>query len=623
MRWAISVWLDTDLPAHRPYSDVIGERLQNARSVLVVWSADAAKSQWVRAEAEVARTAGTLVQVRIDDTVLPLPFNQIECADLTGWKGDPNAQGWSKALSSIADLVGAPAPVAAPAGAVASSRRFPPRRIAIAAAALVLALTAVAIWRLAPQGPAKVPGQNGHVEVMAFEPQGADPAMHKIADDTQGTLVRTLAGVGVPVSASPQGQGHAADAAELHVAGTVGREGDTVVTDARILDRKSGVILWNDRIVRPLKAQAAEPDDVAESIAGVLHCALEDRKPSKTPVSTEAFGLYLNACAAVFMGGGHERMLAVTRHLVKAAPDFAAAHAMHSIAAAKAANDLKGSPAESAALHAESKAAAELALKIDPRTPKAYSGLALNEGVFQTAQNWAPAEQYLKKALALDPSLPPARNEYFSLMRSAGRTNAAIAFLKESEGAADPRGNLGDPRLPLMLASTGDLAGAEDALRNTETITHRPQDQMRWMIAFWWEDPKTALPKVKSLDSGAQPKQELECFTTYLTELEARKAARTRGLPASCDTVNTGWRMRMLAREGDIDGAFAAVKPPLDGLTADIYYPEMKMLRRDPRFWPLAKRMGLVDYWIKSNNWPDFCAEPGLPYDCRKIAPTV
>lgn len=316
-------------------------------------------------------------------------------------------------------------------------------------------------------------------------------------------------------------------------------------------------------------------------------------------------------------------MLAVTRHLVKVAPDFAGAHAMHAMAAGKAATELKGSPAQAAALHAEAKAAAEQALKIDPRTPKAYSGLALDAGIFQSAQNWAPAEQYLKKALALDPGLPPARNEYFSLMRSAGRINEAIAFLKESEGAADPRGALGDPRVSILLASTGDLTGAEDALRNTETVTRRREDRTRWTIAFWWEDPKTALPKVRSLDPGDHTKQELECFTTYLTELEARKAAPTRGLPASCDTADAAWRVRMLAREGDVDGAFAAIKPPLNALPLVLYYPEMKLLRRDPRFWPLAKRMGLVDYWIKSNSWPDFCSEPDLPYDCRKIARTV
>ena len=42
--------------------------------------------------------------------------------------------------------------------------------------------------------------------------------------------------------------------------------------------------------------------------------------------------------------------------------------------------------------------------------------------------------------------------------------------------------------------------------------------------------------------------------------------------------------------------------------------------RRDARFMPLAERLGLVDYWIATDKWPDFCSEPDLPYDCRAAA---
>lgn len=62
------------------------------------------KSQWVRAEADLAREAGKLVQLRIDGALLPLPFNQIQCADLTDWSGDADAPGWRKVTASIAEL---------------------------------------------------------------------------------------------------------------------------------------------------------------------------------------------------------------------------------------------------------------------------------------------------------------------------------------------------------------------------------------------------------------------------------------------------------------------------------------------------------------------------------------
>src|SRR3990170_7614139 len=101
-----SVWRDDDLPAHRTYADVIEERLKAAKAVVVIWSAEAAKSQWVRAEADAARELGTLVQASVDGTIPPMPFNQIQCADLKDWDGEVSARAWKKVEGSVAALVG-------------------------------------------------------------------------------------------------------------------------------------------------------------------------------------------------------------------------------------------------------------------------------------------------------------------------------------------------------------------------------------------------------------------------------------------------------------------------------------------------------------------------------------
>src|SRR5579862_2013960 len=112
------VWRDDDLPAHRDYSEVIDERLAAAKAVVVIWSAEAVKSQWVQSEADTARTDGKLVQLTVDGSRLPRPFDRIQCADLAGWTGDLHAPGWRKVVASIADLVdGARPAAAAPAAA--------------------------------------------------------------------------------------------------------------------------------------------------------------------------------------------------------------------------------------------------------------------------------------------------------------------------------------------------------------------------------------------------------------------------------------------------------------------------------------------------------------------------
>jgi adenylate cyclase len=52
------VWRDDEIPAHRSFEEMIEERLAAAKVVLVLWSVQAAKSEWVRSEASRARGDG-------------------------------------------------------------------------------------------------------------------------------------------------------------------------------------------------------------------------------------------------------------------------------------------------------------------------------------------------------------------------------------------------------------------------------------------------------------------------------------------------------------------------------------------------------------------------------------
>src|SRR5215472_9845263 len=100
------VWRDDELPAHRSYAEVIEERLKAAKAVVVIWSAEAVKSEWVQSEADRARADRKLVQLTVDGAPLPMPFDRIQCADLSGWNGEAEAPGWQKVVESIADLAG-------------------------------------------------------------------------------------------------------------------------------------------------------------------------------------------------------------------------------------------------------------------------------------------------------------------------------------------------------------------------------------------------------------------------------------------------------------------------------------------------------------------------------------
>lgn len=104
------VWWDENIPAHRAYGALIEEKVQGAKAVLVIWSASAVKSEWVRAEADMARNQQKLIQVSVDGTIPPLPFNQIQFAPISAWDGTPEHPEWRRVRASLRTLCGAKAP---------------------------------------------------------------------------------------------------------------------------------------------------------------------------------------------------------------------------------------------------------------------------------------------------------------------------------------------------------------------------------------------------------------------------------------------------------------------------------------------------------------------------------
>lgn len=212
-----AVWRDDALPAHRNYAEVIQERIDQARAVLVLWSAEAVRSQWVRSEANRAREQAKLVQASLASVIPPMPFDQIQCAELS----DGNDAGWLKVVESLDALVGT-APMAAPH----APQRPGARRKAVAgvAAALVIVASGLGAWLLLHRT-----GEAGAgLRTVAIMPirnltgdAAADPAADRLTED-----VIDILGRGGDIVVAPR------DA-------VFGLKGQTV--DARSVGRKLGV----------------------------------------------------------------------------------------------------------------------------------------------------------------------------------------------------------------------------------------------------------------------------------------------------------------------------------------------------------------------------------------------
>ena len=92
--------------------------------------------------------------------------------------------------------------------------------------------------------------------------------------------------------------------------------------------------------------------------------------------------------------------------------------------------------------------------------------------------------------------------------------------------------------------------------------------------------------------------------------------------PTHCDATTFGLTLNPeQLRAATFRAIEKGYKPP-DSIPnyAPLFMPHMRLVRADPRFMTQAARLGLVDYWLETGHWPDFCTEEKLPYDCKKAA---
>jgi TPR repeat protein len=105
------VWWDDALLAGERYEDEIAAVLDRSRAVVVLWSRQSVKSEWVKAEAEAARQARKVFPIIIDDmppAQMPLLFRGVHAAIFEGWTGELDHPGYVELIGSLRDRLGRP-----------------------------------------------------------------------------------------------------------------------------------------------------------------------------------------------------------------------------------------------------------------------------------------------------------------------------------------------------------------------------------------------------------------------------------------------------------------------------------------------------------------------------------
>lgn len=87
-RAQVQLWWDPKIRIGEQFSPAIENALRSAGAVVVLWSRNAVRSDWVIREATIALQQGVYIPCLLEAVTPPGPFAHFDCANLTGWSPD-------------------------------------------------------------------------------------------------------------------------------------------------------------------------------------------------------------------------------------------------------------------------------------------------------------------------------------------------------------------------------------------------------------------------------------------------------------------------------------------------------------------------------------------------------
>lgn len=611
------VWIDDNLPAHRAFSTVIEERLNAAKSVLVLWSEDARTSRWVPAEADIAFNADKLVQISLDGTLPPLPFNRIHCEVLDNWNGDPSHSGWRKMLLSVEEL----------SGKLHRDSQ--------------LTSNLSSKWR-----PFQEASNETRLAVLAFDNISADRELDYFCDGVAEEIQRTVSrGTNLKVVARTSSfQFRGAQKETENVAKTLGvshlldgsvrRGGERVRISAELVECSSHSSIWSDRFDGTLDDVFELQETIAEAVAEALRVAFRPAI-SEEPLAPLDYERFLRARAILSSGDyvfddSALKAIPLLEKVTSTRPDYAAAWEL--LASARASELRSGHTSQTYKVGRDEVIhAAEVALSLDPKRSGALVALALLEpwGAY------TKRKALLEEALAAQPNDTVALTELSNFYWSVGCLRDAFT-MAERAYELDPMNPSAAVLVAALKAYIGDYKGSVS--------------QHRQIYKRWPRNPGMLL----NLLNIAATTGEWDAYDEFIGDIDkfdGWQAADLRATKAYAEAVRNeddAVRDHRIERYNEVvektgtlplnvitaGGVFGRAEQALDiaekasydyifepeGDRAALHFPgtmfgPWSTIKNYPRFVKLCARLGLCDYWVSSGIWPDRIDE--LPYDFK------
>jgi tetratricopeptide (TPR) repeat protein len=610
------VWWDRDLVGGASFGPEIEQQLRDCDVVIVLWSTASVLSSWVRDEAAIGRDAGKLLPLSIGNVEPPIGFRQYHVIDIGA--GRPSTATIRKIELAIGHFRRPGAATQDGATRTSQLRPSAPRRtIAIAAGAaffLLAAAASVYLWESR---------QSSALTVAILPVGGAQAGAADYSRSISTDMASFLSASGNSASVLDPGDAGVRRASYRFNVSFSGH-GSSADTSLSMTQEGQPGIIWSQSWSVPDVSSVDLKKQMSFAASRALLCAMEARQ-GDVQLSASLLKLYIVACSS-FAGldssetGSESEFL----QIVQQAPNFAPA--WQDLALARAMDVFGQEMEEGARKPALRKAAVEALDRARQLAPRSAKVLLAEATLAASYGSEGPEDPLtlLNRAIALEPNNATGYMFRSTAVLSSGQLSNAVADAQKATEL--------DPLSPTLAAleiyvlmSAGRISDARDHLAAAYKLWphNGPIKEDDFTLSFYYGDPRRAAQLLNESDPAVGP-------------LRATIAARENPTPDNIQEALDAWQqgtttnptlstpyLLVLAMFGRTDEAFdllnqAKARTFVD--SAALFRPELKNLRSDKRFMAVAAQYGLIHHWKSSGNWPDFCRDAGLSYDCKAEA---
>ena len=366
------------------------------------------------------------------------------------------------------------------------------------------------------------------------------------------------------------------------------RANNKLVAHARLIAVSSGEILWSQRFEQSEPAASVLRERVAANIVGTLRCTFEGLEDERSKVRAIDVAQLMAICRD-FDETNLAAAQARARQLTVARPDLATGWALLALVQG---NLLEGK--EDPNLKFQFRANAQRAKELAPG--KALTWMAL---IAAARSDFADPETLSMTEIALKkhPNHQWLLSQHSVLLFNLGYVQASVAPAISAY------------RSDLSALSIRDTAVRRLAAADRNKEAQQLQDENEQL---WPGHPRALATRARIITNvAARRKADLETI---------RNDERVFGA-----SPYVAYRLALLhERTGNRTAARAWLRAApvrhAEQQWSLLFWPDAAGLRAEPAFFRKMADLGLVRIWVARREWPDFCADPNLEYDCADEA---